>query len=306
MPDELGRPNSIAEIQHANLQAEFDKAKRETLAFLAPDAEFSAKIAKIRTEGPRLLELEAMIQANNITLIADSPGNKPSAHHIATYYHLRQTEAKKSLSVVNYTYIETAAQKETLRDAVRRGIKIQLMSNASVSAGDWTDAWELSFPYQTSLSKLGVNVFGFNGTNVGSSVGSSPSGTAGSSRIDSSSNGSGQPVSDAKPQQIVLHSKTLVIDGKDSWIGTNNTDPRSENINAEVALVVNDSPELAARMAKTFQNLQQHAFTVSPTGKYSDAYGRSLAPPAQKFKSFGERVTQRLYSWRNRIFVREY
>ena len=37
-----------------------------------------------------------------------------------------------------------------------------------------------------------------------------------------------------------LHAKTLVIDGKSVYIGTFNFDPRSQNLNTEVGVIVHD------------------------------------------------------------------
>ena len=37
-----------------------------------------------------------------------------------------------------------------------------------------------------------------------------------------------------------LHAKTLVVDGRTVYIGTFNFDPRSENLNTEVGVVVHD------------------------------------------------------------------
>ena len=39
---------------------------------------------------------------------------------------------------------------------------------------------------------------------------------------------------------FALHAKTLVIDGKTVYIGTFNFDPRSENLNTEVGVIIHD------------------------------------------------------------------
>lgn len=53
-----------------------------------------------------------------------------------------------------------------------------------------------------------------------------------------------------RPSYATLHSKVLVIDGQVSWIGSFNLDPRSHDLNTEVAVVV-DSAELSAKLAET-------------------------------------------------------
>lgn len=49
------------------------------------------------------------------------------------------------------------------------------------------------------------------------------------------------------PPVFALHAKSMVIDGKIAYIGTFNLDPRSENLNTEVGVIVRD-PSVAARV----------------------------------------------------------
>ena len=46
---------------------------------------------------------------------------------------------------------------------------------------------------------------------------------------------------------FALHAKTLVVDGEITYIGTFNLDPRSENLNTEVGVIVRD-PVFARRV----------------------------------------------------------
>jgi putative cardiolipin synthase len=49
-----------------------------------------------------------------------------------------------------------------------------------------------------------------------------------------------------------LHAKTLVVDGRTVYIGTFNFDPRSENLNTEVGVVVHDE-RLAAAVERAIE-----------------------------------------------------
>jgi putative cardiolipin synthase len=53
-----------------------------------------------------------------------------------------------------------------------------------------------------------------------------------------------------RPSYAALHSKVLVFDGQTAWIGSFNLDPRSHDLNTEVAVIVN-SPELSAKLAES-------------------------------------------------------
>ena len=43
---------------------------------------------------------------------------------------------------------------------------------------------------------------------------------------------------DGKPPVFALHAKTMVVDSRIVYIGTFNVDPRSENLNTEVGVIV--------------------------------------------------------------------
>lgn len=48
---------------------------------------------------------------------------------------------------------------------------------------------------------------------------------------------------------FALHAKTMVVDGRTAFIGTYNLDPRSENLNTEVGVVIHDATQAAAVQA---------------------------------------------------------
>ena len=48
---------------------------------------------------------------------------------------------------------------------------------------------------------------------------------------------------------FALHAKTLVVDGNVAYIGTYNLDPRSENLNTEAGVVIEDA-SVAAEVAR--------------------------------------------------------
>ncbi|HZL45003.1 MAG TPA: phospholipase D family protein [Opitutaceae bacterium] len=56
-----------------------------------------------------------------------------------------------------------------------------------------------------------------------------------------------------RPSYAALHSKVLVFDGQTAWIGSFNLDPRSHDLNTEVAVVVN-SAALSAMLAESINN----------------------------------------------------
>ena len=57
----------------------------------------------------------------------------------------------------------------------------------------------------------------------------------------------------ATPPLFALHAKSMVVDGKIAYIGTFNFDPRSENLNTEVGVIVHH-PALARRLQTLMEN----------------------------------------------------
>jgi putative cardiolipin synthase len=53
----------------------------------------------------------------------------------------------------------------------------------------------------------------------------------------------------AEAPVFALHAKTMVVDGRTLFIGTYNLDPRSENLNTEVGVVIHDAAQAAAVQA---------------------------------------------------------
>ena len=62
----------------------------------------------------------------------------------------------------------------------------------------------------------------------------------------------------------------MVIDGKDSVIGSYNLDPRSAWINDEGAIVVNDSPEFASLLEEKTRNRIKNATQMNQDGSYAN------------------------------------
>ena len=89
------------------------------------------------------------------------------------------------------------------------------------------------------LLKMGVKIFEF--------------------RPDAESRGKllNSPVIDKyKPAVFSLHAKSMVIDNKIAYIGTFNFDPRSENLNTEVGVIIRNQ-ELSKQLAQAIeQDLQ--------------------------------------------------
>jgi cardiolipin synthase C len=77
----------------------------------------------------------------------------------------------------------------------------------------------------------------------------------------------------ARPPVFALHAKTLVVDRSSVFIGTYNLDPRSENLNTEVGVIIHD-PLQARRVAAAIETDMQPENSWNPgAGNPDDTVG---------------------------------
>lgn len=146
------------------------------------------------------------------------------------------SEAKSSVLIESPYLVTTDIGKKLFRDAVKRGVKVQIITNSLAS----TDNLEAFSGYQRdrkALLETGVEIYEF--------------------RPDAAERykvmtGSLQKKLNYAPV-FGLHAKTMVVDGQIAVIGTFNLDPRSANLNTECVTIIKD-----VRIAQQVQkNLQE-------------------------------------------------
>ena len=89
----------------------------------------------------------------------------------------------------------------------------------------------------------------------------------------------------SKAPVFALHAKSMVVDGRVAYIGTYNLDPRSENLNTEVGVVIHDAAQALAVAAAIETDMLP--------GNSWDA----AADDPDQFASFGKRLRAWLWSW---------
>ena len=143
----------------------------------------------------------------NARLIADSPKKAEGGEHISPIIDALDglwKETKKSIYVSAAYFVPGKNGTENLIKGAKRGIDINILTN-SLSSTDATVVYSGWDRYRDDLIRNGVNIYefrneGYNRHNSGAS----------------------------------LHSKTIVVDDKISWIGSFNLDGRSAIYNTEV------------------------------------------------------------------------
>ncbi|MBL7919959.1 MAG: phospholipase D family protein [Bacteroidia bacterium] len=141
-------------------------------------------------------------------------------------------KAKKSIMIQSPYLITTAEGTALFAAAVKRGVKVQILTN-SLASTDNLDAFSGYQSCRADLLKAGVHIYEF--------------------RPDAAirykvMTGALQKKLNYKPV-FGLHAKSMVVDGETTVIGTFNLDPRSANLNCECVSIIH-SQKIAAGVSK--------------------------------------------------------
>ncbi|SMG15549.1 phospholipase D family protein [Paraburkholderia susongensis] len=165
-------------------------------------------------------------------------------------------DAHHDFLIVSPYFVPHEAGVEAAGELTRRGVRIAVLTN-SLAATDAVAVQAGYSPFRVPLLQQGVELYEFKPHQEMRRV----------SLVGSSSRAS-------------LHAKTYVIDHEILVIGSMNLDPRSANLNTELALVIH-SPELANQVAKIFDfaTEPEQSYRVTLADGAQLAYLRSIGAP---------------------------
>jgi putative cardiolipin synthase len=215
---------------------------RASLRPQSSDLEFRQEVAKV---GEVELAKSPVVTIHSITLVSDTPVPGDSARVVTPYLYQRIGGAKKSLLIENFMFMVKDEEKHALLGLLERGVKIDLLTNGFDSEPNFLMA-ELAHSRQNMGVHHGMNVYCYCGPPKSDQM------FSGSKAIWG------------------LHTKTMVIDGRDSVIGSYNFDPRSGWINDEGAIIVNNSPEFASLLEEKTRNRIKDATQMNQDGSYAN------------------------------------
>ena len=215
-------------------------ATKKTLSPQKSDLELRQKVAE---RGGAELAGSPVIPIHSITLVSDTPVPGAAARIVTPYLYRRLAGATKSLLIENFIFMVKDEEKDAFLGLLQRGVKIDLLTNGFGSEPNYMMA-ELENSRQNMGVANGMNVYCYTGPPPADRLFSGPKAIWG------------------------LHTKTMVIDGQDSVIGSYNLDPRSAWINDEGAIIVNGSPEFARLLEEKTRQRIKNATQMNPDGSY--------------------------------------
>jgi phosphatidylserine/phosphatidylglycerophosphate/cardiolipin synthase-like enzyme len=135
--------------------------------------------------------------------------------------------ARESVSIESPYLVPSRALQRGLRRALERGVRVRILTNSLATTDNlWPQAGYVG--HKKPLVRSGVELWEYTGPEC-------------------------------------LHTKAAVFDGKTVVVGSFNLDPRSEHLNTEVALVVEDD-DLAAKMLATMDENLKRAARIDERG----------------------------------------
>ncbi|MFN8654381.1 MAG: phospholipase D family protein [Gemmatimonadales bacterium] len=194
------------------------------------------RLSQIPVAFQQIQQSGALAWLDNVQFISDPPGKNDGSKGLggggATLTALEQLvrESKHSIDIQSPYLVTTDESRALLRDAVRRGVAVRILTNSLAS----TDNLEAFSGYQRdrkALLETGARVFEFR-----PDAAERMTMMTGALQADSAH----MPV-------FGLHAKSMVVDGEITVIGTFNFDPRSANLNTECITIIR-SKEIAGRV----------------------------------------------------------
>ncbi len=136
--------------------------------------------------------------------------------------------AKEDILIQSPYLVISSRARALFKQAIARGVRVRINTN-SLASTDNLQAFSGYRNQRRSLLKMGIEIYEFKPD------------PENRQRLTARFGGP------TKPPIFALHAKSMVIDGATTYIGTYNLDPRSENLNTEVGVIVRD-PTFANRV----------------------------------------------------------
>ena len=179
----------------------------------------------------RFPELSAQISWGEVEFIADKPGKNSGQAGLGGGGLSSQSlaallaEAKHEVLIQSPYLVLSDAALALFKQALRRGVRVRIHTN-SLASTDNLQAFAGYRNQREELLALGLEVFEFK-----------PDSLIQRQIMER------YQESRSEAPIFALHAKTMVIDRRMVFIGTYNLDPRSENLNTEVGVLIKNAPQ---------------------------------------------------------------
>ena len=206
--------------------AEVQQVYRELHAYAQHPENFAPEVRAAIAATPAAFERLARDMAwGRVDFIHDRPGKNGRRWSLGGGGQSTDALAKlvagaqESIVIQSPYLVMSGRAKALFRDAVARGVKVRILTN-SLASTDNMQAFSGYRNQRRQLLKMGLDIREYKPD------------PANRSALMSRAN------PPETPPLFALHAKSMVVDGMTAYIGTFNFDPRSENLNTEVGVIV--------------------------------------------------------------------
>lgn len=206
--------------------------------------------AKIMELGQKILKTEPAGTCQELVFASDRPGTK---NNRVLWNHLSSVinKTQKSITMDSPYFILQKEGQSYLSQLIQRGVDMTILTNSLFS----TDAFYMIPAFKSRVKQhiqQGAKIYVY----------------------------SGEALSDdhflndkIKESRWGIHAKTAVFDHDTIMIGTFNVDPRSKNLNTELALFCYDSKDLALSLESDIQRRINHSVALNSDAEPVDGRG---------------------------------
>lgn len=226
----------------------YNKGMNKARVFTVTTDEDLRTLEKVHNEGAQFLAKETTDYCNDMTYAADFPGMGEKTRVLRKQLAKEAVMARHEVDIESPYFVIKKEISDVLQRLLNRKVKINVLTNSLYS----TDAFYTQAAFDTRISvwtKAGVNVWMHSGERDPKTY----------------------PVTEvAEGARWGTHSKRAVIDGKTSIVGTFNMDPRSTNLNAEMALICRDNEVIAHSIQQDMRNRINYGIKLGLNGRTED------------------------------------
>lgn len=254
---QIGYPENLRILKTHILESDATTYRRETARardYVTENSADRAVLALVHQKGAKALQKQPQGICTNTSFIYDYPKSYGRMNVIFDEIRKEFLNANSKIQIESPYLILKSAGGGLLNKLINKGIDLHILTNSLNS----TDAFYTSGSAYTkagSLTSRGAHVWLYSG-------------------IYPYDLDPVFPETKTTNTRWGTHSKRAIIDEKTILIGTFNADPRSKNLNAEMALICRDNPELGLASSQDFQRRLRQSVELDRDGFPKD--GRSL------------------------------
>lgn len=214
------------------------------------DQKLRSRIARV---GIEKLKQEFSTDCDDIVFMTDFPEVKKRTKSL---YDIMSSEISKSKSevLIENPYFVVRPNDKLYESMSQRGVSVSVLTNSLYSTDNLFTATAF-YSRVNALLKTGVNFHLYAGGPL-----------------------AGYDQDMVQSPRWGIHSKSMVVDTKHSVIGSYNFDPRSMNLNAELAVMCKNNPDFAQVLTEKIYQRMSNSFKLDENGsaenfhsKYSDS-----------------------------------